>query len=182
VLCRHALNTRAKRLGLVAGYAAPFEPPRDPGPERHVDVSRPGELVGIDCFFVGRLQGTKGSIWQLTAISPIEVALLLRLGGAGECKEGTPALPSAKQTSRFARRVAKELREAGWRLERLLSDNGNEFKGDFTKTVGRLQARHTRIRAGRPQTNGNSRRFTARSSTSAGGLPSPATCTPAFPA
>jgi transposase len=52
VLCRHGLNTRSKRLGLIAGYAAPYEPPRDPGPEQHLDVSRPGELVGIDCFFV----------------------------------------------------------------------------------------------------------------------------------
>jgi hypothetical protein len=42
VLCRHGLNTRAKRLGLVAGYRAPYEPPRDPGPERHIDVDRPG--------------------------------------------------------------------------------------------------------------------------------------------
>lgn len=31
VLCRHGLNTRAKRLGLIAGYAAPYEPPRDLG-------------------------------------------------------------------------------------------------------------------------------------------------------
>jgi len=61
----------------------------------------------------------------------------------------------AKQTSKLARRVAKDLREAGWHLERLLSDNGNEFKGDFTKTVDRLKADHTRIHAGRPQTNGN---------------------------
>ena len=68
VLCRHGLNTRAKRLGLIAGYAAPYEPPRDPGPERHIDVDRPGELVGIDCFYVGRLRGTEGAIWQLTAI------------------------------------------------------------------------------------------------------------------
>ncbi len=27
ILCRHGLNTRAKRLGLIAGYAAPYEPP-----------------------------------------------------------------------------------------------------------------------------------------------------------
>jgi len=47
------------------------------------------------------------------------------------------------------------LREADWRLERFLSDNGNEFKGGFSKTVGQLKAEHTRIRAGRPQTNGN---------------------------
>src|SRR3954469_8967706 len=68
VLRRHGLNTRAKRLALVAGYAAPYEPPRERAPERHIDVSRPGELVGIDCFYVGRLRGTNGAIWQLTAI------------------------------------------------------------------------------------------------------------------
>jgi hypothetical protein len=152
VLCRHGLNTRTKRLGLVAGYAAPYEPPRVPGPERHIDVDRPGELVGIDCFFVGRLQGTKGAIWQLTAIDIASSYAWVELVIS---KEATPGLPSAKQTSKLARRVAKDLREAGWRLERLLSDNGNEFKGDFTKVVCRLKARHTRIRAGRPQTNGN---------------------------
>ena len=31
--CRHGLNTRSKRLALIAGYAAPYEPPRDPGPD-----------------------------------------------------------------------------------------------------------------------------------------------------
>ncbi len=43
VLCRHGLNTRAKRLGLIAGYAAPYEPPRDPGPERHECATSRGE-------------------------------------------------------------------------------------------------------------------------------------------
>jgi transposase len=152
VLCRHGLNTRAKRLGLIAGYAAPYEPPRDPGPERHIDVSRPGELVGIDCFFVGRLQGVKGSIWQLTAI---DVASSYAWAELVICKGGKPSNPSAKQTSKLARRVAGDLREAGWRAQRFLSDNGNEFKGEFTKTLGRLKAKHTRIHAGRPQTNGN---------------------------
>jgi hypothetical protein len=27
----------------------------------HVDAERPGELVGVDCFVVGRLQGTRGT-------------------------------------------------------------------------------------------------------------------------
>src|SRR3954463_2105982 len=31
-LVRHGLNTRARRLALVAGYRAPFEPPRAPKP------------------------------------------------------------------------------------------------------------------------------------------------------
>jgi transposase len=152
VLVRHGLNTRAKRLGLIAGYAAPYEAPRDSGPEQHIDISHPGELVGIDCFFVGRLQGIKGSVWQLTAI---DIASSYAWAELVICKEGKPSNPNAKQTSKLARRVATDLREAGWRAERFLSDNGSEFKGDFTKALDRLKARHTRIHAGRPQTNGN---------------------------
>jgi hypothetical protein len=56
-LVRHGLNTRAGRLALVAGSRAPSEPPREPEPEPHVETDRPGELVGMDCFFVGRLHG-----------------------------------------------------------------------------------------------------------------------------
>src|SRR6059058_5317465 len=36
-LHRHGLNTRAKRLSLVAGYAAPYEPPRPAPVEQHVE-------------------------------------------------------------------------------------------------------------------------------------------------
>jgi len=150
VLCRHGLNTRSKRLGLIAGYAAPYEPPRDPAPEQHIDVSRPGELVGIDCFYVGRLKGTDGAIWQLTAI---DIASSYAWAELVICKQGNPTAP---QTSKLARRVAKELKTAGWQLERMLSDNGNEFRGsDFPNTLERLGVRHSRIHAGRPQTNGN---------------------------
>jgi transposase len=67
-LRRHGLNTRAKRLSLVAGYAAPYAPPRPAVSEPHIEVSHPGELVGIDCFFVGRLRGTREPVWQITAI------------------------------------------------------------------------------------------------------------------
>ncbi len=41
VLSRHGLGTRHKRLGLVAGYAAPPEPERpEPQEERHLDAER----------------------------------------------------------------------------------------------------------------------------------------------
>lgn len=150
VLRRHGLNTRAKRLGLIAGYAAPYEPPRDPGPERHIDVERPGELVGIDCFYVGRLKGTNGKVWQLTAI---DVRSSFAWADLVVCPNDNP---TAVQTSKLARRVAADLKAAGWALQRVLSDNGNEFRGvEFTKTIERLGAHHTRIHAGRPQTNGN---------------------------
>ena len=64
--------------------------------------------------------------------------------------------PTAAQTSKLARRVAAELKQAGWRLERVLADNGNEFRGErFRRTLDRLGARLTHIHAGRPQTNGH---------------------------
>jgi hypothetical protein len=33
--------------------------PRQPVPERRVEAERPGKLVAVDCFVVGRLSGTK---------------------------------------------------------------------------------------------------------------------------
>jgi transposase InsO family protein len=154
VLLRHGLNTRKLRLSLIAGYRAPYQPPTEPQPEPHIDTSRPGELVGFDCFFVGRLHGTKGAVWQLTAIdtySSFAWAELVR------CHQGTP---DQAQTSRLARRVAKDLRRAGWRLERVLSDNGNEFQRPlFTATVAELGVQHSRIKSGRPQTNGHVERL-----------------------
>ena len=68
VLSRHGLSTRRARLALVAGYAAPPEPERQPEPERHLEAAEPGALVGMDCFYVGRLSGTKGTVWQYTAL------------------------------------------------------------------------------------------------------------------
>jgi transposase InsO family protein len=147
-LCRHGLSTRRKRLSLVAGYRAPYEPPRQPAAERHVEAERPGELVGVDCFFVGRLHGTKGTVWQLTAI---DVASSFAWAELVRCPSGQPG---TAQTSRLARRVAADLSAAGWRLERVLSDNGSEFRGGFTETLATLGTQQTRIHAGRPQTNG----------------------------
>ena len=124
----------------------------DPGsrPEPHIEVDQPGELVGIDCFYVGRLRGTNGAVWQLTAI---DVYSSFAWAELVVCRHDNP---TAKQTSKLARRVARELKAADWRLERVLADNGNEFNGrHFRTTIERLNARVTHIHAGRPQTNGH---------------------------
>ncbi len=149
VLLRHGLNTRAKRLGLVAGYAAPPEPePRPAPPERHLDVSRPGEMVQMDCFFIGRLSGAKGAVWQYTAIDV----------GSAHCWAElhlTPRNPSARWTSELARRVASDLAARGWEVEKVMTDNASEFRSaEFDRAVAQVGARHLFIRAGRPQTNG----------------------------
>jgi transposase len=54
VLRRLGLNTKSKRLALVARHRDPYErrPPL-PEPERHIDASEPGDKVQLDCFYVG---------------------------------------------------------------------------------------------------------------------------------
>lgn len=149
VLRRHGLNRRISRLSLVAGYAAPPAPEREsPLEARHVEVSRPGELVGFDCFHVGRLSGTSGRVWQYTAIDLATSYVWAEL-------HTTPLNPSARRTSELARRVALELAAHGWRLEGALTDNGQEFRSsEFGATLGSLGAHQRFIRPGRPTTNG----------------------------
>jgi transposase InsO family protein len=148
VLRRHGLQTRARRLGLIAGYAAPPERERLAPVEHHLEAARPGELVQIDCFFVGRLAGTKGAVWQYTAI---DVASAYAWGTL----HVTPRNPSAKWTSELARRVAHDLVARGWKLEKVMTDNASEFRSHaFDATIGQLGARQVFIHAGRPQTNG----------------------------
>jgi transposase InsO family protein len=150
VLRRHGLNTRSKRLALVAGYAAP--PEREPlpsaPPERHLVVDHPGELVQMDCFYVGRLSRRAGTVWQYTAIDVASAYAWAEL-------HITARNPEARWTTAFARRVAADLQRFGWKLETVLTDHGGEFGQEvFTPTVATLGARHRRIRSGRPQTNG----------------------------
>jgi len=153
VLRRHGISTRAKRLGLIAGYRAPYEPPRDPEPEPHIHSTRPGELVGIDCFYVGRLRGAAGPVWQITAIDTYSSFAWADLV---VCPSGAPTV---KDTSALARRVAKELQAAGWQLQRVITDNGPEFgRRSFDAALPTAVA-HTQIRAGRPQTNGHVERL-----------------------
>jgi transposase InsO family protein len=148
VLRRHGIGTRALRLGLLAGYAAPPQPAREPEPERHIEASRPGELVQFDCFCIGRLSGTDGVVWQYTAIDAASAFTWAEL-------HVTPRNPEARYCSALARRVAKELAAAGWELERVTTDGGNEFRSAvFTAALVRLGVRHTRISPGRPQSNG----------------------------
>jgi len=144
-----ALSTRSRRLALIAGYAAPPEPQRpEPEPERHPAVDHPGELVQMDAFCVGRLSGTKGTVWQYTAIDAASSFCWAEL-------HVTPRNPDVRFASALARRVAKELAACGWRLERVTSDHGSEFRNHaFDEALARLGAQHTLISPGRPQSNG----------------------------
>jgi Helix-turn-helix domain len=115
VLIRRGLNTRRRRLGIVAGYAAPPEP--EPAPTRislHLEAAEPGDLVQLDCFHIGRLSGTEGKIWQYTAIDvassyvwaqgsaprPAPVHISVARIDAPQCQSTLPARPALKEPSR----------------------------------------------------------------------------------
>ena len=104
----------------------------------------------MDCFCIGRLTGSTGTVWQYSAIDVASSYLWAEI-------HATAKNPSAKWTSELARRVAYDLKARGWRLEAVSSDNGSEFTSrDFVHTVTDvLGAKHRRIKAGRPQSNGS---------------------------
>lgn len=147
-LRRHGLSTRTARLGLLAGYAAPPEPERPAEPERHIEAAHPGALVQFDCFYVGRLSGTRGTCWQYTAIDVASSYCWAELHPSDKN-------PKSMFTSALVRRVATDLAAAGWSLEAVSTDNGSEFRNSgFTARVRSVGARHRFIRAGRPTSNG----------------------------
>jgi transposase InsO family protein len=149
VLKRVGLNTRNKRLALIARHADRYERKPDvPPPERHIDASEPGEKVQLDCFYVGRLSGTKGTVWQYTAIDVASAFCWAEL-------HTSERNPRARHTRELVDRVARELKAAGWKLGEVTTDNGSEFRSrEFGREVERLGARQRFIRAGRPNSNG----------------------------
>jgi transposase InsO family protein len=149
VLCRVGLNTRAKRLALIARHRDPYERRPDlPPPERHINATEPGQKVQFDCFYVGRLSGTKGTVWQYTAIDVASAFCWAEL-------HASERNPRSRHTRELLHRVASELAAVGWRLAEVTTDNGSEFRAkDFGATVRRLGGRQRFIRAGRPNSNG----------------------------
>src|SRR5712692_6946223 len=146
---RVGLNTRSKRLALIARHADPYERrPELPPPERHIDASEPGEKVQLDCFYVGRLSGTKGTVWQYTAADVASAFAWAEL-------RTSERNPRARHTRELLHRVARELKAAGWRLREVTTDNGSEFRSrEFGQAVEAVGARQRFIKAGRPNSNG----------------------------
>jgi transposase len=115
VLVRVGLNTRAKRLALIARHRDPYERKPEPPPERHIDANWPGEKVQLDCFYIGRLSGTKGTVWQYTAIDVASAYVWAEL-------HHSERNPRARHTRELLHRVARELAPAGWRLREVTTD------------------------------------------------------------
>jgi transposase InsO family protein len=149
VLVRVGLNTRSKRLALIARHHDPYErKPQTAPAERHIEASLPGEKVQLDCFYIGRLSGTKGTVWQYTAIDVASAYAWAEL-------RTSERNPRARHTRELLHRVARELKQAGWKLKEVGTDNGSEFRSrQFSDSVEALGARQRFIKAGRPNSNG----------------------------
>ena len=112
---------------------------------RHVEAKTPGELVCLDCFYIGKLKGV-GPVWQITACDAASsFALAQVFVGA----------PRARIIAEFLRqRVVPFFRKAGYPLQRVLTDRGSEFKGAFDEACRKLGIRHTRTKPRHAFTNG----------------------------
>ena len=112
---------------------------------RHVEAAQPGDLLSLDTFYVGKLKGV-GKVWQITGCDVASSFGWARLI-LGEV--------TAAAVLGFLREVVRPgYRQACWRLRRVLTDNGKEFKGAFAAGCDRLGVRITRTKPRHAWTNG----------------------------
>jgi transposase InsO family protein len=101
-------------------------------------------LICIDTFYIGKLKGV-GKLWQITACDAASSYAMARV---------VPVCNAQQAASFLKQVVAVELAEAGWRLQRVLTDGGSEFRGEFDVACRELDVRHTRTRPRHAWTNG----------------------------
>jgi len=111
---------------------------------RHVQAEHPGELVCIDTFYIGKLKGV-GKLWQITACDAASSYAMAKIVAANNATEAASFLCSV---------VEPEVAKAGWRLCRVLTDGGSEFKGAFDDACAEMGVRHTRTKPRHAWTNG----------------------------
>ena len=155
VLRRHDLHTKAKRLEWLRKSCGqvilPSELERDRQASRnnHVEASYPGELVGLDTFYIGCIKGL-GRIYQMTACD-----CLASFGWA-------KVYLDKKVTSSIDFLENHLLQRTGWvKIRRILTDNGKEFtthwkggKHKFEDALREAEIMHSYTKVKHPWTNG----------------------------
>jgi transposase InsO family protein len=155
VLGRHHLGTARLRVAALASLTA-----TDTGQVTTAAMegpfgfcmyaSRPGQVVSLDTFYVGRLKGI-GAVWQLTAVDVATRHAVCQLIVGDK---------TATVAAAFLDRLKKTLRSHGIKLEGVLTDNGPEFTGKaFQTRAGDLGLIHHRIPPRSPNHNSVCERF-----------------------
>jgi transposase InsO family protein len=113
-------------------------------------ASRPATLVGIDCFYIGKLKGV-GEVWQLTAVDTYtRIADVVIIRGR----------PTASHTIRFIDLIHKRWQQRGFDLQAVISDNGAEFVAHRFRThLESMGVKHRRIPPRSPNHNAVVERF-----------------------
>lgn len=102
-------------------------------------------MLSLDTFYVGKLKGV-GKVWQITGRDVASSFGRTRLI-VGEV--------TAMAMLAFLREVVQPgYRRTGWRLTRVLTDKGKEFKGVFAAGCDRWQIRVTRTKPRHAWANG----------------------------
>jgi transposase InsO family protein len=149
VLRRVGLNHRLARLAVLedqsaaTGLVTERTVRRQRG--RHVEAAHPGDLCSLDSFYIGKLKGV-GKVWQLTACDCAS--------SFGWARIVVGEVTAAVMATFLTRHVLPAYRTAGWRLHRVLTDNGKEFKASFVTTCAAHRVRHTRTKPRHAWTNG----------------------------
>jgi hypothetical protein len=97
-----------------------------------VEAQRPGDLVCLDAFYIGKLKGV-GKVWQLTACS-YGIATLV------------PQVTHQATIAFLRTRVLPAYERAGHRRQAVLTDGGPDWPGRFAAACRELGITHRRPR------------------------------------
>ncbi len=159
LLNRHGLGRRSQRVAAAARLAlftaglvtdAALDPDRG-GPFGFcLWAARPAGLVGLDCFYIGKLKGV-GEVWQLTAVDTYSRTADVWI---------TTGRPTTATTVKFVDLVRRRWRHRGYDIAAFLTDNGSEFTGRaFTDHLTHLGIDHRRTPPRSPNHNAIVERF-----------------------
>lgn len=159
LLNRHGLGRRSHRYAAAARLALFTQgiiteacelTPTDSAYGFCLWAPAPAALIGLDCFYIGKLKGV-GEVWQLTAVDTHSrtADVVITIGR-----------PNAARTIRFVDMLVKRWRHRGYEIGAVLTDNGGEFTAHrFGDHLDRLGINHHRIPPRSPNHNAVVERF-----------------------
>jgi transposase InsO family protein len=165
ILIKHGMGTKYERLlkleekaaqepiELTAEQIALIEKANPCFKERHIESSRPGELLAQDTFFVGTLKGVGRVYLQAVVDTYGSYAFgFLHTGKLPECAVAV-----------LHNDVLPFYQERNIKVNAILTDNGREYCGKDTHPYELYLAlndiEHRKTKVGHPQTNGFVERF-----------------------
>jgi len=155
VLRRHRLGRRSQRLAalaqLTAAAGGPVVETALEGPFGFCHfAARPGDLVALDSFYVGKLKGV-GRVWQFTAVDTHTRWAVVSL----VCGDHT-----AQAAAAFLDLAITRFADVGIDVTGILTDRGPEFRGTaFTRHLTERGLRHVWTPPRSPNHNAVCERF-----------------------